>query len=98
MPIPFGLLRGMLGLLCIFFAHYFGRSWVRFRAGRERYSRLIAWGLRTAVTVLGLLWPRGLDAVAIAFFVLSACAMAAGAYMELRPRHEEDLTRTIFPE
>jgi hypothetical protein len=98
MPVPFGLLRGMLGLLCLFFAHFLGRSWIRFRRGSEKISRLIAWTLRTVVTLLGVLWFRPLDAFAIVVIVLGAVSLAAGLFLEWQPKHEEDLTRTIFPE
>ena len=95
---PFGLLRGMLGLLCLFFAHFLGRSWIRFRRGSEKISRLIAWTLRTVVTLLGVLWFRPLDAFAIVVIVLGAVSLAAGFFLEWQPKHEEDLTRTIFRE
>ncbi len=96
MPVPLDLLRVVLGLLCVFFAHMLGRAAVE--AGREgRPQRVVSWTLRTLVTGLGVAWRHGLDAIMIATLAAAAAAAAAGVWLALRPREEEDLTKEIFP-
>jgi len=94
---PFGFLRGFLGVLCVFFAHYFGRSTLRLYQRRERRSRTIAWALRTIVTGLAVAWRLGFDAIAGAVFALSILSFAAGLYFEWRPKHHEELDKIMFP-
>jgi hypothetical protein len=94
---PFGFLRGMLGILCIAFAQFFGRSYIRLNRGRERKSRTIAWALRTIVTGLAVVWRAGFDAVTIVFVSAAVLSFAAGAYFEWRPKHHEELDKVMFP-
>jgi hypothetical protein len=95
MPIPLNILRAALGLLCLLFAHFLGRSLVRVRRGQSPRS-MYGWLVRLAITAGGLVWRRGLDGLAIAAFTLSAAALVLGAWLEQRPRNEEDLTGEIF--
>jgi hypothetical protein len=94
---PFGVLRGFLGVLCIFFAHYFGRSSLRLYQGRERRSRFITWALRTIVTGLAVEWRFGFDAITISVATLSILSFAAGLYLEWRPKRHEELDKVMFP-
>lgn len=94
---PFGVLRGFLGALCIFFAHYFGRSGLRLYQGRERRSWTIAWALRTIVTGLAAVWRFGFDAITISVAALSILSFATGVYLEWRPKHREELDKIMFP-
>ncbi len=96
--IPLELLRGILLLLCLFFAYSFGRAVVRVRRG-ERGARAYGWGIRTAVTAAALAWRHALDLTVIGAWVLGGAAFALGVWVETRPRTpQEDLTRQIFPE
>jgi hypothetical protein len=89
---------GFLGSLCVFFAHFFGRSSARLYKRTERQSRWLAWALRTIVTALAVLWRRGLDTISLATLVLAGLAFAAGAYDEWRPRRQEEISKILFPE
>ncbi len=96
--IPLELLRGILLLLCLFFACQFGRAVVRSRRG-ARGARALGWGIRTALTAAALAWRHALDVTVIGAWVLAAGAFALGVWMETRPRTPpEDLTKEIFPD
>ena len=96
MPIPLDMLRGILGLLCLFFAHFLGRSILRVSRGQQRSRHLVGWLLRTLICVGGVLWNRGVDTMAIVIFTLAAASLVIGAWDEQRPKKQEDLTRQIF--
>jgi len=99
MPVPIDFLRGMLGLLCLFFAHMLGRAAARAHKGTARVSRAYSWTLRTLVTFGAILWRHGFDAVSIVVLVLSLVSAALGVWLETRPKPpQEDLTSQIFPE
>ena len=89
------VLRVFLGLLCLFFAHFLGRSLVRVRRGSSMRS-LYGWLLRTILAAGAILWRRGLDTVAIVIFTISAASLAIGYWDEQRPKEQEDLTKEIF--
>ncbi len=96
--IPLELLRGILLLLCLFFAYQFGRAVVRVRRG-GRGARVHGWGIRTALTAAALAWRHALDFTVIGAWVLAAAAFALGAWMAARPQApQEDLTKEIFPD
>jgi hypothetical protein len=97
MPIPLDALRVALGLLCLLFAHFLGRSMVRARRGQGPRS-LYGWLVRMTIAGGAILWHRGLDTIAIAVFTLSAASLVVGAWDEQRPRKQEDLSREIFGE
>jgi hypothetical protein len=99
MPIPMEFLRGLLGALCVFFAHFLGRSVVRVQEGRQKQSKALGWAVRTLITGSAILYRHPFDAVAVVVFVLAAAAAAAGAWDEYRPKQApEDLTKKIFPQ
>src|ERR1039458_10177541 len=95
MPIPVDILRVVLGLLCLFFAHFLGRSIVRVRRG-QRARSFNGWLIRTAITGGAILWRRGLDGIAIVAFTLAAASLVVGMWDEQRPKKQEDLTKEIF--
>lgn len=98
MPDSLGLIRGFLAILCIVFAYFLGRSVARRRVSRQAHAALLRWGLRTMVTVLGVMWGAGLDRFSLAVIALAVVSAVAGFYFEQRPRKEkEDLTDVIFP-
>jgi|KBSMisStandDraft_5_1062788.scaffolds.fasta_scaffold4663675_1 hypothetical protein len=97
MPVSLEFLRGLLGGLSIFFAHFFGRAVVKVSKGKERKRALYTWGLRSVLTIAAVCY-RGVDRLAIVILALDAIAFGLGWWDEWRPKHEEDLTRTIFPE
>lgn len=95
MPIPLDVLRVVLGLLCLFFAHLLGRSIVRVRRGARPRS-LYGWLIRTTITAAAILWRRGLDGISIVVFTLAAASLVVGVWDEQRPKKQEDLTKEIF--
>ncbi len=97
MPIPLDFLRVLLGLLCVFFAHFLGRSIVRMRRGSSARS-LYGWLVRTAIAAGAILWRRGLDGISIGVFTLAAAVLVVGVWDEQRPKKQEDLTKEIFGE
>jgi len=97
MPIPLDFLRVVLGLFCLFFAHFLGRSIVRVRRGQNVRS-LYGWLIRTGIAAGAILWHRGLDGISIAVLTLAAAALVVGAWDEQRPKKQEDLTKEIFGE
>jgi hypothetical protein len=97
MPIPLDFLRVVLGLFCLFFAHFLGRSIVRARRGQSARS-LYGWLIRTTIAVGAILWHRGLDGISIAVLTLAAASLVVGVWDEQRPKKQEDLTKEIFGE
>ena len=96
MPVSMEVLRGVLALLCIFFAHFLGRSVARVYLGKVPQKRMYSWLLRTLITALAIPWRHGLDTLSLAAFLIAAVVLAFGVWDELRPRREEDLTQEIF--
>jgi len=95
MPIPVDFLRVLLGLFCLFFAHFLGRSIVRMRRGQSARG-FYRWLIRTAIAAGAILWQRGLDNIAIAAYTLAAASLVVGVWDEQWPKKQEDLTREIF--
>ena|SRR5579871_6430982 len=98
MPVPINLLRGLLGLLCIFFSHMLGRAIVGVRYRRMRQRSLVGWLIRTLLTAGAILYGGGLDRIALVAYVLAVASLALGMWDECRPKHHEDLTRQMFGE
>lgn len=98
MPASLEFLRGVLGVLCVMFAHMAGRSAAAVRKGQIRVSRLYAWVLRAAVCAAGVAVRHSLDAIDIGVWVFGAAAFAFGWWAVLREKEPEDLTHQIFPE
>lgn len=96
MPIEF--LRGVLGVLCILFAHMAGRSAVAVRKKLQKSSKLYAWIIRAAVCAVAIAFRHTLDAIDIAVWVLALAAFAAGWWDASRAKPPEDLTHQIFPD
>lgn len=97
MPVSLEFLRGLLGGLSLFFAHFLGRTIGKLSKGRTARRTLFTWALRFALT-LGAVCYRAVDKLAIIVMVLDVVAFAIGWWDEWRPKREEDLTHTIFPD
>ena len=95
MPIPLNVLRCFLGLLCLFFAHFLGRSIVRVQHG-QRPRSLYGWLVRTLIAGGAILWHGGVDTITIVAYTLSAMSLVVGAWDEHRPKNQDDLTKEIF--
>ena len=98
MPVSLEFLRGVLGVLCVFFGHMAGRSAGAVRKGRQKVSRLYGWVLRTVLCAVILIFRHEIDGVAIGVWALTALAFAAGMWDVTRQKPQEDLTHEIFPE
>ena len=92
--------RGFLGVLCIFFAHFLGRSLARKPEPKAPKPQVFRWSLRTLVAAVGVMWSAGFDRLTLAFFVLAAVSAAIGFYQQRRSKKkekdEEDLSQVIF--
>ena len=89
-------LRIVLGALCVFFAHYLGRSLAARSRGRATNAQVMRWGLRVVVTGLGATWGA-LDWVTFLSLGLAASSGGLGFYLLWRPQPpKEDLTRVMF--
>lgn len=98
MPGSILVVRLILSVLAAGFALQLGQNYMRLRRGRAKLSSSMAWAFRTVVALAGVLWLSRRDAVAIAAVCAAVAAAGVGAYLEWRPKHEdEDLTDVMFP-
>src|SRR5437867_1212316 len=98
MPVPLDFLRGVMGLLCAFFAYMAGRTAALVRLGRLKKGRLYAWLIRMVLCGAAVLFRQGLDAVSIGVWTVASLAFAAAMWVALHQKPPEDLTDQIFPE
>jgi hypothetical protein len=96
--IPTEFLRGVLGLLCLFFGHMGGRAAGAVTKGRARVTRLYSWIIRMVLASWAVAFRHDLDGVIIGVWVLELAAFAAGYWMVLHQKPPEDLTHEIFPQ
>ena len=68
--VPIEFLRGVLGVLCVLFAHMTGRAAALVRQGRARLSRLYAWIIRTTLCAVFLTLRHDIDILAIAVWAV----------------------------
>ena len=85
MPVPFQLLRAILGILATFFGYMLGRSAAGAYHGKVRQSRVYAWLIRLLFASFAIAWRHDLDAVMVASIVAAALAAGAGVWTEFRP-------------
>ena len=97
MSVSLEFLRGLLGAISIFFAHFLGRTIVQVSKGKARRRPLYTWGLRYALSIGAVLY-RGVDRLAMVVLALGVVLFALGWWDEWRPKHEEDLPGKMFPE
>jgi len=98
MPVSFEFLRGVLGVLCILFAHMAGRSVAAVRKGQQKVTRIYAWVLRAAACAVAVGLRNSIDTIDLGVWALAASALAAGWWDVSRERKQEDLTHQIFPD
>ena len=97
MPVSLEFLRGLVGGLSVFFAHFLGRTFVLVSKGKARKRPLYTWAFRYALSVAAVCY-HAVDRLAIAVLCLDVLLFAVGWWDEWRPKHEEDLTRKMFGE
>lgn len=98
MPVSFEFLRGVLGVLCVLFAHFAGRTAVLVKKGQQRVSKLYAWILRGAACAFAISIRHPTDSVDIGVWGFSVLAFALGWWVASREKKIDDLTHEIFPE
>jgi hypothetical protein len=98
MPVSFEFLRGVLGVLGIFFAYLAGRTGSQVRKGTQKLTAFYGWLLRAAACVIVVSIRHELGALDIAIWVLCAVAFGLGWWNAARARPSEDLSKQIFPE
>jgi hypothetical protein len=91
-------IRGVLGLLCLFFGYMGGRSAAAVSKGNARATRLYTWILRMVVCSFGLVIRSPIDGFVVAIWGLEITLFGLGYWMVQNQRPAEDLTREIFPE
>jgi hypothetical protein len=96
MPVNLDFLRGVLGMLAVFFAHMLGRSAAAVGRGQQKRSRLYAWIIRTAVCAGAVALRHRVDFIDIGVWAMAGVSFALGWWAESRPRKEEDLSGEIF--
>src|SRR5579872_2089205 len=97
MPASLELLRIVMGALSALFAHLFGRSVALRSKGRERRRPLLTWALRFTLAAAAICY-FGVDRFAAIVLVLDVLVFALGWWDEWRPKHQDDLTRQMFPD
>jgi hypothetical protein len=98
MPVSFEFLRGVVGVLGIFFAYLAGRAGVQVRKGQQKLTRFYGWVARTALCLIAISMRHELGTLDIAIWVLIAAAFALGWWNAAHAKPLEDLTHQIFPE
>lgn len=98
MPARFWILRVVIGLMCVGFAFFWGRS-LAAKGKARRGAGPTAWAIRTLVAGAAMLWGPGLDLFTLGFYVAGALSLGGGFLSKRKPEQpEEDLTKTMFPE
>jgi hypothetical protein len=98
MPVSFEFLRGVLGVLAIFFAHLAGRSGAQVRKRQQKLTRFYGWVARAALCLIVVSIRHELGPLDFAIWILSAAAFGLGWWDGTRSKPPEDLTHQIFPE
>jgi hypothetical protein len=96
--LPVEFIRGVLGLLCLFFGYMGGRAAAAFAKGRVPGRRLFTWIARMVLCSAGLIIRSPIDTIAIAVWVAEIAVFALGYWMLQNEKPPEDLTHEIFPE
>jgi len=91
MAVSFEFLRGVLGVLCVFFGHLSGRSAVAVKNGRQRPRTLWSWVVRTLICAIAIWWRFRADVVNLAIWTITLVAFALGWWDASRERKPEDL-------
>ena len=96
--VPVEFIRGVLGLLCLFFRYMAGRAACAVAKGHIRPTRLYTWIIRMVACSAALVIRHDLDALVILVWSLEVVVFGIGYWMVLHQKPPEDLSREIFPE
>lgn len=99
MPARMWILRVVVGLMCVGFAYFLGRSLALPQTHGRRGTGPASWGIRTALSGGAVLWGAGIDILAIVVYALAIASGAGGYFMGKRAKEpEEDPTKQMFPD
>jgi hypothetical protein len=96
--LPTEFIRGVLGLLCLFFGYMGGRAAAAVSKGQAPGRRLFTWIARMLICSFGLTIRSPIDTLVIAIWVLELAVFGVGYWTVLNQKPPEDLTQEIFPE
>lgn len=96
--VPIEFIRGVLGLLCLFFGYMGGRAAAAMAKGRTPGRRLFTWIARMLICSVGMVLRSQIDTIAIAVWVAEIGVFVLGYWMVQNEKPPEDLTHEIFPE
>jgi hypothetical protein len=96
--VPIEFMRGVVGLLCLFFGYMGGRAAGAVAKGLQPGRRLITWFLRMAVASALLMFRNPIDTLVIAIWLLELALFGLGYWLVRNQKPPEDLTHEIFPE
>ncbi len=97
MPLRLWILRIVVGLMCVAFAHMLGRSLAARKRPARRGTGPLSWSIRTLLAAAAVTWRGGFDALATAAIALSVAAGILGFYIGQRPAPPpEDLSKQMF--
>src|SRR5260370_7150060 len=97
MPVSLEFLRGLVGAISVFFAHFLGRSVALTVKGQGRKRPLFTWTLRYALSI-GAVCYHGVDRLAIGVLAADPLLFALGCWDECPPHRHGDLTPPPFPD
>ena len=96
--VPIEFIRGVLGLLCLFFGFMAGRAACAYGKGRLPAPRFATWIVRMVACSVSLIIRHDFDSLVMIVWVLELAFFGAGYWMVLNQKPPEDLTDEIFPE
>jgi hypothetical protein len=96
--LPVEFVRGVLGLLCLFFGYMGGRAAAAVSQGRAPGRRLFTWIVRMLICSFGLVIRSPIDTLVIAVWTLELAVFGLGYWTVLHQKPPEDLSHEIFPE
>ena len=99
MPAKMWIVRVVVGLMCVGFAYFLGRSLALPQTHGRKGTGPASWGIRTVLAGGAVLWGVGIDILAIAVYVLAIVSGAAGYFLGRRPKEpDKDPTQQMFPD
>ena len=96
--LPIEFIRGVLGLLCLFFGYMGGRAAAAVSKGQAPGRRLFTWIARMLVCSFALTIRNPIDTLVIGVWVLELAVFGLGYWAVLNQKPPEDLSHEIFPE